>query len=285
VSPSHLRYEKSGAVATVTLDRPEIGNAISAQMRDELDAVIDELDRDDDVRAVVFTGAGATFCTGYDLTAEAYAHPAPSWHRRRFHLSRERWLRLWRVRQVTVGAVCGNCLAGGTDLLGVLDVVFAAHDCRIGHPQNRLMGMAHTIGLYPLHLGMRRSKEWLFTGDSMTGDEAAELGLVNRAVPAEDVLAVAHCYAERVANVPLDVLASHKDAVHRWFEAMGMAAGIAAAADLDAMDLAGPAMHEFSRRARTDGLRAALDWRDGPFRAHRTYWEAFKASRSGEEQR
>jgi enoyl-CoA hydratase len=126
---------------------------------------------------------------------------------------------------------------------------------------------------------MRRTKEWLFTGDSMTGAEAAELGLVNRAVPADEVRAVARAYAERVANVPLDMISSHKDVVHGWYEAMGIRAAMAAGNDLDAIDLAGPGMAEFGMRIQRDGLRDALTWRDGPFREHRTYWQAHQASR------
>ena len=297
VDLSNLIYEKSGGVATVTLNRPEVGNALSPQLRDELDAVIDDLERDDETRAVIVKAAGKNFCVGYDLGSpmrppgealpDIEGHPrprsghpfAPSWTRRDFHLSRERWLRLWRVRQVTIGAVHGHCVAGGVDFIGALDVVFAADDALIGQPQGRAMGELHIFGMWPLHLGMRRSKEWLFTGDSMTGAEAADLGLVNRAVPAAEVEAVARAYAERVANVPLDLLYSHKDAIHRWFDAMGIMAAMAAANDLDAMDLAGPTMAEFARRIGSDGLRAALEWRDGPFRAHRTYWDAYLASR------
>lgn len=277
-----LRYAADGPVATLTLNRPERNNAISLRMRDEFDRVMDELDASDDVHAVIVTGAGVNFCAGYDLSSgemeRLIPRDTPGWYRRSFHVSRERWLRLWRLRQVTIGAVHGHCLAGGTDLLGVLDIVFAADDARIGHPQNRVMGMAHTLGLYPLLLGMRRSKEWLLTGDSMTGAEAAELGLVNRAVERAELTDVAAAYAHRVAQVPLDVLSSHKDAVNRWFESMGMAGAMAAAADLDAIDLAGEGMARFTSIATTQGLKAALNWRDGPFSRHRTYWEAYLES-------
>jgi enoyl-CoA hydratase len=281
---STLTYEKDGHVATVTLNRPEAANAISGTMRDELDLVVDDLEVDDDIRAVIVKANGRSFCSGYDMLGgtgggAAYSREkrSASWVRRNFHLSRERWLRLWRVRQVTIGVVHGNCLAGGVDLIGALDLVFAAEDARIGQPQGRAMGELHIFGMWPVHLGMRRSKEWLFTGDSMTGTEAAEIGLVNRAVPAAEVEAVARAYAERVAHIPLDMLYSHKDAIHRWFDAMGIMAGMASANDLDAIDFTGPTMAEFGRRIADDGFKSALEWRDGPFREHRTYWEAYKA--------
>jgi enoyl-CoA hydratase len=281
---STLTYEKDGHVATVTLNRPEAANAISGTMRDELDLIMDDLEVDDEIRAVVVKANGSSFCSGYDMLGgtrdgAAYSREkrSASWVRRNFHLSRERWLRVWRVRQVTIGVVHGNCLAGGVDLIGALDLVFAAEDALIGQPQGRAMGELHIFGMWPVHLGMRRSKEWLFTGDSMTGKEAAEIGLVNRAVPVEEVEAVARAYAERVAHIPLDMLYSHKDAIHRWFDAMGIMAGMASANDLDAIDFTGPTMAEFGRRIAEDGFKSALKWRDGPFREHRTYWEAYQA--------
>ena len=291
---STLEYEKAGPVATLTLNRPGSANAISPRMRDEIDLVIDDLDTDDDIRVVIVKANGRHFCAGYDMggssragadgsgagyARERHADP-PSLIRRRYHLSRERWMRLWRVRQVTIGAVHGSCLAGGVDLIGALDLVFAADDARIGQPQSRCMGELHIFGHWPLHLGMRRTKEWLFTGDSMTGAEAAQLGLVNRAVPADEVVAVATAYAERVANVPLEMLYLHKDAVHRWYDAMGIAAAMAGANDLDAMGVTGNTMSEFGRRLEQDGLASALQWRDGPFREHRTYWQAYEATKS-----
>jgi enoyl-CoA hydratase len=280
---STLTYEKDGHVATLTLNRPEAANAISGTMRDELDLIMDDLEVDDEIRAVIVKANGRDFCSGYDILGRSggagYSREkrSASWVRRNFHLSRERWLRLWRVRQVTIGVVHGNCLAGGVDLIGALDLVFAAEDALIGQPQGRAMGELHIFGMWPVHLGMRRSKEWLFTGDSMTGAEAAEIGLVNRAIPAAEVEAVARAYAERVAHIPLDMLYSHKDAIHRWFDAMGIMAGMASANDLDAIDFTGPTMAEFGRRIAEDGFKSALEWRDGPFREHRTYWEAYQA--------
>jgi enoyl-CoA hydratase len=289
-----LIYDKDGHVATVTLNRPEAANALSGKLRDELDLIIGDLEADDEVRAVLIRANGRHFCSGYDMMGsgragerDGYAERRPetqaaSWQRRRFHLSRERWLRLWRVRQVTIGVVHGKCLAGGVDLIGALDIVFAAEDALIGQPQGRAMGELHIFGMWPVLLGMRRSKEWLFTGDSMTGAEAERMGLVNRAVPADELDAVARAYADRVANIPLDLLYSHKDAVNRWFDAMGIMAGMASANDLDAIDYSGPTMAEFGRRIAEEGFQRALAWRDGPFREHRTYWEAYQASKAQE---
>lgn len=290
-----LIYEKGDRIATLTLNRPDKGNALSRQLRDELDLVLDDLDSDDDTRVLIVKSNGKNFCTGYDLKEWGYlwgsgepSRPedtrphrrAPIFSRREFHESRERWMRLWRIRQATIGVVRGACVAGGLDLAGVLDVVFTADNATFGQPEARSMGELHVFAMWPVHLGMRRTKEWLFTGDSMTGTEAAELGLANRAVPEDEVLDVAMAYAERVANVPLEMIYAHKEATNRWWDAMGIASAIAAANDADAMAIAGPAMADFKRIQDERGVRAAVEDRDEPFSHHRTYWEAYQAGRA-----
>ena len=289
-----ILYEKSDRIATVTLNRPHKGNALSRQLRDELDLVMDDLDIDDETRVLLIKANGDHFSTGYDLNEFSYLwdadsaindvqrrphRRAPVWSRREFHLSRERWMRLFRLRQATVAAVHGHCVAGGLDLIGVCDIVFCAEDARLGQPEARAMGEIHTFGLWPVHLGMRKTKEWLLTGDNMTGAEAAEQGLVNRAVPRDEVEAVARAYAERVSHVPLDAIYSHKEVTNRWFETMGIVAAMAAANDLDAMGIAGPGMDDFTAVWRQGGVRPAVRMRDKPFSDHRTYWDAYQASR------
>ena len=278
----------------MTLNRAHKGNAISVQLRDELDLVMDDLDQDDETRVLIIDAAGAHFSTGYDLNEFSYLwdadsaindvqrrphRQAPVWSRREFHLSRERWMRLFRLRQATIGVVHGHCVAGGLDLVGVMDIVFCADDALLGQPESRAMGEIHTFGLWPIHMGMRKTKEWLFTGDNMTGTEAAEIGLVNRAVPRDEVAAVARAYAERVSNVTLDAIYSHKEVTNRWFETMGMNAAMAAANDLDAMGIAGPGMDRFNEVWKEGGVRPAVRDRDAPFKPHRSYWQAYEASK------
>ena len=289
-----LIYKKEGRIATLTLNRAHKGNAISVQLRDELDLVMDDLDQDDETRVLIIDAAGAHFSTGYDLNEFSYIwdadsaindvqrrphRQAPVWSRREFHLSRERWMRLFRLRQATIGVVHGHCVAGGLDLVGVMDIVFCADDALLGQPESRAMGEIHTFGLWPIHMGMRKTKEWLFTGDNMTGTEAAEIGLVNRAVPRDEVAAVARAYAERVSNVTLDAIYSHKEVTNRWFETMGMNAAMAAANDLDAMGIAGPGMDRFNEVWKEGGVRPAVRDRDAPFKPHRSYWQAYEASK------
>lgn len=294
-----LIYEKEGRIATLTLNRPDKGNALSRKLRDELDLVLDDLDSDDDTRVLIIKANGKHFCTGYDLNEYGYlwspekwdedkasreedtrSHRRSAiWSRREFHESRERWMRLWRIRQATVACVHGNCVAGGNDLLGVTDIAFAADNARIGQPESRTMGEIHMFGLWPVHLGMRKTKEWLMTGDYMTGEEAAELGLVNHSVPEDELEAVTRSFAERISNVSLEMLYSHKEVINRWWDTMGITSAIAAANDLDAMGIAGPGSAEFGRIQDKDGTRAAVEERDAPYE-YRNFWEEYKAKTS-----
>lgn len=292
----NIIYEKNEAerIATVTLNRPEKLNALSQGLRNELDMVIDDLETDNNTRVVIFKGAGRAFSAGYDIGGPRRAPAAPgtpatpeaplydagargmdqtrlpntgaSWSRRNFYLSAERWMRLFNVRQCTIAQVHGYCAAGGVEFIGVCDIVFAAEDAQIGQPQARAMGHLHTFALWPIHIGMRKTKEWMFTGDFMSGTEAERIGLVNRAIPLDKLEEEVLKYARQVAKVSLDYIYAHKDITNRWFQAMGMYAGMRSASDMDATLLASPTSQEFGRRIRDDGLKAALEWRDGPFR-------------------
>lgn len=276
-------YEKNNRIATVTLNKPERLNSMSTQMRDELDMVIEDLENDDDTRVLIIKGAGRAFCSGYFLGGGGQRREplvydtglgdqpraqriGASWTRRNIRMSHERWMRLWNVRQVTIAQVHGYCLAGGNDLIAVCDIVFAAEDAMIGQPQARSMGHLHTFGMWPVYMNPRKAKEWLFTGDYMSGKEAERLGLVNRAVPPELLEQEVMEYAQRVAKIPLDFLHAHKDMVNRWLETYGVRAMMQTACDMDVILLNSPHGLEFSRLIREEGIRSALEWRDGPFR-------------------
>ena len=189
-----------------------------------------------------------------------------SWLRRQYQLSGERWLRLFNLRQCTIAQVHGYCLSGGADFIGVCDIAFAAEDAQIGQPQARALGHLHTFALWPIHIGMRKTKEWMFTGNNMSGTEAERIGLINRAVPLDRLEEEVLKYARQVAKVSLDWIYAHKDITNRWFQAMGMYAGIRSGNDMDAILVNRPIAQEFGRRIREEGLKAALEWRDGPFR-------------------
>jgi len=260
-------YEQEGAVGYITLNRPEKLNAMSGQLRDDLEAALREADRGDEVRVVVLRAAGRAFCAGYDITPQTRTTAfSIAQDRDRLRKSIERWLAMWNYRKPIIAQVHGFCLAGGGELAGMCDLIFCAEDAQFGHPAGRALGIPPTLGLWPMKIGMLKSKELLFTGDIIDGREAARIGMVNRAMPAAELPEFVRAFANRVAQVPLDALSVHKHVVNRWFEIMGLRTGAAEGAEFDAIYHETPAAHEFARIAREQGLKAALAWRDTPFR-------------------
>jgi enoyl-CoA hydratase len=260
-------YEPEEAVAYITLNRPEKLNAISGQLRDDLEGALREADQGEEIRVVVIRAAGRAFCAGYDISPQT-RQIARSIARDRDGLRKsvDRWMGMWNFRKPIIAQVHGFCLAGGGELAGMCDLIFCAEDAKFGHPAGRALGIPPTLGLWPMKIGMLKSKELLFTGDLIDGKEAERIGMVNRALPADQLPEFVRSFAQRVARVPLDALTVHKHVVNRWFEIMGLRTGAAEGAEFDAIYHETPAAHEFAQIARERGLKAALEWRDSPFR-------------------
>jgi len=285
-------YEVDGKVGIVSLNRPDKLNALSPQLRGELENALAELRPGDRVRVIRIRGAGRAFCSGYDMTSGASVYncgpPAAApgagpdreagtvaatelgesgfvLDRERLRESIERWLAIWNYRKPIVAQVHGLCLSGALDLIGVCDLVYAADDARFGHPAARGLGIPPTMGMLPMRIGAARTKELFFTGDTVDGNEAFRLGLVNAVVPAAELDERTAGLCRRIARTPLDALTLHKHVINRWSEIAGLRLGALEGADFDAMFHVTPASVEFGRIAGRDGLRGALRWRDQPF--------------------
>jgi enoyl-CoA hydratase len=273
-------------VGTITLNRPEKLNAISPALRDDLEAALRDLDPGDEVRVIRLRGAGRAFCPGYDLTpgtraADDYRTPdldegsgRRAWElgestiardRERLRQSVDRWLWMWNYRKPIIAQVHAYCLAGGLDLIGTCDIVWAAEGTQFGHPAARALGIPPTLGMLPLKIGAAATKELLFTGDTIDADEARRLGMVSHVVPADELDGRVLEFCKRVAMTPMDALVVHKQVVNRWQELQGLRTGAYEGADYDAIYHLTASFTEFGRISREEGLRAALAWRDVPF--------------------
>ena len=113
-------------------------------------------------------------------------------------------------------------MAGANDLAGVCDLTIAAEDTIFSVNEARVLGINHLLGLWPLLIGMKKTKELFFVGGWVTGREAAELGMVNKAVPFEELEEETEAMAQRVAMAPAELLQSIKRGVNRWYEIMGL---------------------------------------------------------------
>lgn len=250
-----LIVDLSAPVSTITMNRPERKNAVSPQMIDEFDAVFEQLRQRDDITVVVIKGAGTSFCSGYDMKAHMRGvgsgdgEPEPKraqyedlqWNK----TTVARWAQLWDMPKVTIAQVQGYCLAGALMIALQCDLVYVAEDAKIGQPMARRMAMTPDFALWPLTIGFRQTKELLFTGDLVTGAEAARLGMVNRALPADELDDYVTWLANRIALASPGMLQSHKFAVNEVAEAVGYRAMLTAGIHADTIQHYLDENHEF----------------------------------------
>ncbi len=264
-------YEKSPPLARIILNQPQKLNPLSNALRDELEDALQNADDDEAIRVVIIKGAGRAFSAGYDLTPKDvpdFGSADGNVHKQLYDLKRSglRWLRaIWDFRKPTIAQVHGYCMAGANDLAGVCDLTVASEDAIFSVNEARVLGMNHLLGLWPLLLGMKKTKELFFTGGYVTGKEAAELGMVNKAVPFERLDAEVEDLAQRVAMAPAELLHSIKQGINRWYEIMGLDTMVRSTGEWDGLGSMNPKLREWGELVQTKGLRAALDWRDGPY--------------------
>jgi enoyl-CoA hydratase len=174
------------------------------------------------------------------------------------------WERVWDCAIPVIAQVQGNCLAGGTDLALHCDLVVAAEDARIGFPPVRSMGVPPT-NMWLYNVGPQRAKRLLFTGDTLTGTEAREVGLVVATAPADQLDRFVLELAERIALIGRDLLVANKRVVNAGLELMGRTQLQRFAALNDAIGHRAPEALAFTERIGEVGLRAAVKERDAAF--------------------
>ncbi|HKW53145.1 MAG TPA: enoyl-CoA hydratase-related protein [Stellaceae bacterium] len=265
-----ILYEQRGAVALITLNRPERLNAMNAAMLRELNAAMDAAEADTSVRAIVLAAAGKGFCSGFDLKEQAAAPPSgvAQW-RPLLQRDFDAIMRFWHSPKPTLSAVHGPALAGGCELALACDLTVAAEDAVFGEPELRF-GAGIVVMLLPWLTGPKRAKQLLLTGDDKLPAHRAEaMGLVNEVVPAGEELARALAIAGDLAMMDPMALRETKRAINRSYEIMGMGEALVAALDID-LQIEGEGTadkRQFMEVVRRDGLRAALAWRDARFAA------------------
>lgn len=261
-------YEKvEDKICRLTLNRPEKLNALSQKLLGELESVMDEFERDADASVLIIRGAGRAFCAGYDLqgTQQPGSGFTVTNDRIGLHRTIQRWQRLWSLSKPTIAQVHGYCLAGATELIGHCDIVFASEDALFGHPAGRSLGILPTLSMWPVLMGPRKTKEYFFTGDLMSAQEALDWHLINRVFSSDQLESETLAYARRVAMVPAELLMLHKAAVNRYLDIIGIRAAEQSSADLDCIAHQTDAVKNWMKLSREKGLKGALVERDRPF--------------------
>lgn len=257
-------------VAHIVLNRPERLNALDRQTLLDLQAALDRAEADEAVHAIVVSGAGRAFSSGFDLKAQMDARPeGPRVWREILDLDFETTMRFWDSPKPTIAAVHGACMAGAFEIALSCDLTVASEDAVFGEPELKF-GAGIVTMLLPWITGPKHAKNIILTGeDRIDAASALAMGIVSRVVPVGRHVEIALGLARRMALMDPEVVRATKKALNRTYEIQGMRAALAAALDTDhGIESHGsPAKRAFMDVARERGMRAAIAWRDARFSA------------------
>lgn len=255
-SPDDVLYEKREGWALITLNRPVVLNALNWSIMRRLMWALEQAEADDDVKAVVLTGAGRAFSSGGDIqsTPPTDNEPTPS--------GMQVNMKIWHMPKPVIAAVRGYAVGQGHHLAGMCDMTIAADDAVFGELQIR-HGFGPPILISPYLVGLKQAKELLMLGERINAQEALRLGLVNKVVPADELMSAAEEMARKLAALPTKTVRLNKALVNRSYDLAGFR---------DALDY------------RADPAVAALTGREAEPDPHLKVlreqgWEAFRKSR------
>ncbi len=218
----YITVEVANRVATVTLNRPEKLNAVNAAMHHEFEQIWIDLAEDRDVNAILLTGAGKAFSIGGDITSRDKPSKAKGRGGRRIVMADGRRVieNILDVEQPIVAAINGDALGFAANVALLCDVTVAAETAKLADTHVALGAVAGDGGavIWPLLIGPNRAKEFLMLGDTITGADAARIGLVNYALPTEQVLPKARELVQRLADGPTWAIRWSKLAVNKWLK-------------------------------------------------------------------
>ncbi len=287
-----MTYDVTGRVARITLNRPERGNAITLDMPAELAGCVEKANLDPTVHVILLSGNGNGFCAGYDLVefgegtrdagvgspllgspmdpqvVQANHDPARPWDPALDYAMMSRNVRgfmsLFLGEKPVVCKVHGFCVGGGTDMALCSDLLVVEETAKIGYPPARVWGLP-TTALWAYRLGAERAKRLLFTGDSLSGAEAAAWGLAIEAAPAARLDQRVEGLVERIARVPANQLVMSKLLINQSLLQQGLAASQTLGTLFDGISRHTKEGYAFQRRMREAGMKQAVRERDEPF--------------------
>ena len=269
-----ISYAVDGRIARITLNRPERLNAIVPAMPREIRLAVERANADDSVHVIVLEGAGRAFCAGYDLKDFAEAEidspctQSMPWDPMIDYSMMSRNVRgfmsLFHSDKPVVCKVQGFCVAGGTDLALLADLLIIEDQAKIGYPPARVWGVP-TTALWAYRIGAEKAKRLLFTGDCLSGTEAVAWGLATECAPASELDARFESLLSRIAQVPINQLVMMKLLVNQTIYAQGLAATQILGTVFDGIARHTPEGYAFQQRAAQAGFKAAVLERDAPF--------------------
>jgi enoyl-CoA hydratase len=271
MSDKVVLYRRDGRIGRITLNRPEVMNAINIEMPGALKDAVIQANADPAVHVIVLSGAGRAFCAGYDMTIYAEARGDKDiiqkmpWDPMRDYAfwikNTECIMSLWRSFKPVICKVHGYAVAGGSDIALCSDLIIMADDALIGYMPVRVYGCP-TTAMWIYRVGPENAKRMLFTGDKINGNEARQMGLVHKSVPAGELDDAVEALADRIAGVPQNQLMMQKLMISQALENMGLHNTQMIATLFDGITRHSPEGMMFKNRVkeRDDGT---FDWTSG----------------------
>jgi enoyl-CoA hydratase len=281
----YVLYKKEGQVAYITLNRPERLNAVSPELVRDWSAAMTEAEDDEDVKVIVFKGAGRAFSAGADLTGVGFVYgmkePKPGEKggrvplRVKLKFDRNLFLEFHRkvllCPKLTIAQMHEYCLGIAFNIVLHCDLLIASEDCKVGHVEERLGQGGMTISpIMVLRCGLTRALDLCLTGKMIDGKKAAEWALVNRAVPKEILDDEVRELANGLALYPKDGIAVGKAARHMLYQTMGVEKGLVdhfIMHTLQTNKVYDPGEFNFFKQRRDKGVRDAAHEKHDLFKA------------------
>ncbi len=278
-SNAFVKFDVRDRVAWITMNRPDKRNALSPELIKELHDAMLEADDLNSVSVIVLSGAGEDFCSGYDLSygsdPKNQTDPEGIYRSRIGSFDDDVWTMTRKMHQMliiqdihkpVIAKVHGRALAGGSELMLLCDIIIAADNAKIGHPGTRGLG-SPPLNMWFYHVGPQWAKRLLLTGDSITGRDAARIGLVLDSVPAERLDAEVEALAKHVAQNDPDMLSANKRIINMAMEMAGARNLQKLSTDMDARAHLSkqPLRTNFKADAAKHGVKVAYQNRDAKF--------------------
>jgi enoyl-CoA hydratase/carnithine racemase len=276
MSYEDLIYSVEDGIATITLNRPARMNALSPRLEEELHRAFDEADEDRAVRVIILTGSGNAFCAGFDQggnksgrrnsdpAGKSIAEFIEYCHRRQGKRVAD-WAHMWRLGKPIIAAVNGWAMGAGFWYQLAADITIASDQAVFAQPEVR--HISSTSFLLTALCGWKAANRWALTGDHFDAQEALRIGMVNEVVPHDQLMETARALAKRIALVPEPSVRLNKAVAMQGIQAAGLHAGLLMEGTLGT--LAQASHNEYREKLfdvhRTQGVKAYLEMRDGPF--------------------
>jgi enoyl-CoA hydratase len=264
-------YETDEKVGIVSLNRPDKLNALSMELRLEMERVLRQADDDKSTSVVVLRGEGRAFCTGFDLgggsdpSKAGWRNDALKYHER-LGISLKALMTPWNLRKPVIASVQGYAIGGGCELAMFCDLTIAAEDAEFGETEI-LFSQAGPGLVMPMIIGYKRARELLYFGERINARMALDLGMINRVVPAAELRSATLKYAKKLTLMAPEALVAMKLAINRGANAAGFDNAIQAGLDVVAPLYATTTEvgKQFDEIRSKEGFKAALKWRRGQF--------------------